>query len=97
MENSGNKTEAETLRQKAEELMKMKPSKAESLLSAIETAKLIQELEIHQVELELQNQELIQARLEAQKIAEKYTELYDLAPSGYFTLDNTGDILECNL
>ena len=97
MKNDKKDSESQNLRQKAEELLKMKPSKADSSLSAIETAKLIQELEIHQVELELQNQELIQARLETQKIAEKYTELYDLAPSGYFTLDNTGDILECNL
>ncbi len=91
-------TESQTtnLRQKAEELLKMKPSKADSSLSAIETAKLIHELEVHQIELELQNEELVVARSSIQNIAEKYTELYDFAPSGYFTLDNTGAILECN-
>ena len=95
--NKDDPSEAKILRQKAEELLKSKPSKADSSLSAIEAAKLIQELEIHQIELELQNKELIQAKSNLQKIAEKYTELYDLAPSGYFTLNNTGDILECNL
>jgi len=89
-------SKAELLRQKAEELLKMRPSQADSPPSAIETAKLIYELKVHQIELELQNEELILARSNVQKIAEKYTELYDLAPSGYFTLSNKGDILECN-
>jgi len=97
MENSGNKTEAEILREKAERLLKMKPSKADSSLSAIEIEKLIHDLKVHQIELELQNEELILARSSLQKIANKYSELYDLAPSGYFTLGNTGGILECNL
>ena len=85
------------LRQNAEELLKMKPSKSDSLLSSIETVKLIHELQVHQIELELQNKELILARSNIQEIAEKYTELYDLSPSGYFTLSKTGEILELNL
>ena len=97
MKNDNKNSESQNLRQKAEALLKMKPSQADSSLSAIETAKLIHELKVHQIELELQNEELIQAKSNVQKITEKYTELYDLAPSGYFTLGNTGDILECNL
>jgi PAS domain S-box-containing protein len=97
MKNSGHRTEAETLRAKAEELMKMKPSKADSSLSLIETVKLIHELEVHQIELELENNELILARSSSQEVAEKYTELYDLAPSGYFTVSPEGEVLNVNL
>jgi hypothetical protein len=97
MENPGNKTEAETLRHKAEELLKMKPSQADLSLSAIETVKLIHELEVHQIELELQNKELILARSNFQELAERYTELYDLAPSGYFTLSLKDEVLNLNL
>ncbi len=90
-------SESQNLRQKAEALQKMKPSHADSSLSAIETAKLIHELEVHQIELELQNKELILARSSVQELAERYTELYDLAPSGYFTLSMEGEILNLNL
>jgi len=54
-------------------------------------------LRTHRIELELQNKELIQARSAAQKAAEKYTELYDFAPSGFFTLSKDGKIIELNL
>jgi len=97
MKSDSKDSESQNLRQKAEELLKMNPSQADSSLSAIETVKLIHELEVHQIELELQNEELILARSNVQKIAEKYTELYDLAPSGYFTLSLEGEVLNLNL
>lgn len=62
-----------------------------------ETAKLIQELQNHQIELELQNKELISANKRAQLASEKFAELYDFAPSGYFTLSAEGVIIELNL
>ena len=92
-----NQSESTILRQKAEALLKTKPSKAGSSLTATVTAKLIHELEVHQIELELQNEELIMARSALQKLANQYTELYDLSPSGYFTLSNNGEILNLNL
>ncbi len=55
------------------------------------------ELEVHQVELEMQNEELLEARDKIEAMLEKYTDLYDFAPVGYLTLDVTGDILEANL
>ena len=82
---------------KAEALLKKKLSKTAWQLSESETHKLIHELEVHQVELELQNDELMLARSAAQDAIEKYTELYDCAPSGYFTLSKEGKILELNL
>jgi hypothetical protein len=69
------------LRQKAEDLLKKKPSKTNLQLSEAETIKLINEIEVHQIELGLQNEELIRANSAVLENAEKYTELYDFAPS----------------
>ncbi|HEY5590615.1 MAG TPA: PAS domain-containing sensor histidine kinase [Paludibacter sp.] len=91
------KTAGEILRQTAEELLKSKSSKSTTQLSKIETQKLIHELEVHQIELELQNEELLLASIESKKAAEKFSDLYDFAPSGYFTLSKNGEIIELNL
>ncbi|RKS13865.1 PAS domain-containing hybrid sensor histidine kinase/response regulator [Flavobacterium sp. 120] len=98
MENIRNKSEAQIiLRQKAEELHQQKHSITDSKLSEVETLKLIHELEVHQIELEMQKEELILAKEEAEMAMQKYTELYDFAPSGYFTLTNSGKIAQLNL
>lgn len=55
------------------------------------------ELQVHQVELELQNTELQEARDRMEGLLEKYTDLYDFAPVGYLSLDPSGVILEANL
>lgn len=55
------------------------------------------ELQVHQVELEMQNEELRQARNDLETALKKYTDLYDFASVGYFTLDRMGDILSVNL
>ena len=62
-----------------------------------EPLKLLHELQVHQVELELQNAELLQARDETATLLEQYTDLYDFAPVGYFTLDPGGTIRSSNL
>ncbi len=85
------------LRQKAEDLHKNEKKKQTSALSEHDHLKLIHELEVHQIELELQNDELIRANEEAKLATDKYTELYDFAPSGYFTLSKEGIIIELNL
>jgi signal transduction histidine kinase/ActR/RegA family two-component response regulator len=59
-------------------------------------AKYRQELEIHQVELELQNEELRMARLELEAGLDRYTQLFDFAPIGYATLDMDGKVREMN-
>ena len=59
--------------------------------------RLLQELQVHQVELEMQNAELQEARDRMEALLEKYTDLYDFAPGGYFSLDEEGRILEANL
>ncbi len=58
---------------------------------------MLHELQVHQIELELQNEELKQAKADAEAGLEKYTDLYDFAPVGYFSLDEQGLILEVNL
>jgi len=57
----------------------------------------IQELRLYQVELEIQNEELCKALVELEKLRDKYSDLYDFAPVGYFTISNKGLILAANL
>jgi PAS domain S-box-containing protein len=59
--------------------------------------RLLQELQVHQIELEVQNAELADARDRLEILLDKYTDLYDFAPVGYFTLDEQGRIVEMNL
>ena len=84
------------LRQRAEALLKDKSLPPEDL-SPIQAARLIHELQVYQVELEMQNDELrvSHARLEESRC--KYVDLYDFAPVGYLTLDNLSSIVEANL
>jgi PAS domain S-box-containing protein len=97
MKNTDIKSDALMLRKKAMALLKERPLKSVSQLSEAESSMMIHEYEVHQVELELQNEELLLARAEIQDYIEKYTELYDFAPSGYFTLSRDGEIIELNL
>ncbi len=85
------------LRKTAKELMQSGKQDEAPKLSETGILKLIQELEIHQVELELQNQELIRSRKEQQEAIDKYSELYDFAPIGYFSLNRQGVIERLNL
>ncbi len=58
---------------------------------------LIHELEVHQIELEMQNEELRQTQLDLEVARDKYTDLYDYAPVGYFVISDKGLILDANL
>ncbi|WKL44531.1 PAS domain-containing hybrid sensor histidine kinase/response regulator [Flavobacterium sp. ZE23DGlu08] len=87
----------ENIEDEVEDFQQQKHSITDSKLSEVETLKLIHELEVHQIELEMQKEELILAKEEAEMAMQKYTELYDFAPSGYFTLTNSGKIAQLNL
>ena len=84
------------LRKRAEEKLKSEktPPKA---MSEKETQQLIHELQVHQIELEMQNDELRKSQAELEESRTKYSDLYDFAPVGYFTFDKNGLILEANL
>lgn len=89
-------TDAGMLRKKAEEKLKSKKAGAISPDIEGDTMKLVHELQVHQIELEMQNEELKQANDTAEAALKKYTMLYDLAPMGYFTLDEDGSIYDLN-
>jgi signal transduction histidine kinase len=97
MKRLNSNSESEILRQKAEKLVKLLPQRTVSSLSKVEALKIIHELDVHHIELELQNEELKLAIEQAESAANKYSKLYDLAPSGYFTLSREGTIIELNL
>jgi len=66
-------------------------------LTPQETSCFTHELRVHQIELEMQNEELRRSHAELDAIKERYFDLFDMAPVGYLTLDEAGVILEANL
>ena len=59
--------------------------------------RLLQELRVYQIELQMQNEELRRSQLELERARSRYFELYDLAPVGYCSISKKGLILEANL
>ena len=92
-----NKSAAALFRQKAEEELNRKFNNSETEYSPTDFLLIIHELQVHQIELEMQNEEIVRAKEESEVVQAKYRELYDFAPSGYFTLSREGEILELNL
>ena len=89
-------SQAASLRQRAEEALQMQLIDMETI-SQNETQRVLHELRVHQIELEVQNEELRRAQAELEVSMARYFDLYDLAPVGYFTLSENGLILEANL
>ena len=65
--------------------------------SADDALKLLHELQVHQVELDLQNEQLDTSRRELAEDLAHYRGLYQFTPTGYFNVGSDGDILEGNL
>ncbi len=84
-------------RRRAEERCRARKTDPRLVMTDAESQRLIHELEVHQIELEMQNDELAQARDEVEKALENYTDLYDFAPLGYVTLDRVGTVQAANL
>lgn len=89
-------TDPKTLRTLAEESLKNKNIKSKNTDADINEKRLIHELHVHQVELEMQNEELRKANEIADAALKKYTMLYDFAPMGYFTIDSECKIRDLN-
>ena len=66
-------------------------------LTDADVRKLAHELQVHQIELEMQNEELRKSQQELEDSRDKYSRLYDFAPIGYFTISDDGVILDANL
>jgi PAS domain S-box-containing protein len=88
---------AAELRRHAEERLNMKAQEVPPPRSDCSTERLLHELQVHHMELEIQNAELCQARDEAEVSLEKYTSLFDFAPVGFFTIDRNEAISAVNL
>ena len=82
---------------KAQERLSEIGSKDRECVSEADALALLHELQVHQIELELQNDELQRANITTDEALRRYTDLYDFAPVGYFTFDGTSRILEANL
>jgi len=91
---------AAELRRQAEEIARDNAAKSPKHVEALspeETQHMLHELQVHQIELEMQNEELRKAQVELDAGRVRYFDLYDLAPVGYVTISEQGLLLEANL
>jgi PAS domain-containing protein len=98
MNNEGNEsfTEAQLLRMKAEAKLKLKLKQTGNVELESDVKRLLHELQVHQIELEMQNEDLRIANELTELALKKFTMLYDLAPMGFFSIDQNGKICELN-
>jgi PAS domain S-box-containing protein len=82
--------------EKAREKAALSPENLEAL-SSEEIRRMLHELRIHQIELEMQNEELLRSQAELEASRARFFNFYDMAPVGYFTISEKGLILEANL
>jgi PAS domain-containing protein len=88
----------QSLRRLAEaKLSKLNKKKAATPTTKADIQRLVHELQVHQIELEMQNEELMQSKAELEWTLSQYAELYAFAPVGYFTLTRDGSIRRANL
>jgi diguanylate cyclase (GGDEF)-like protein/PAS domain S-box-containing protein len=85
------------LRLKAEAKFSQDHPEGDPLLTDLDSRRLLHELQVHQIELEMQNEELRQARSEAEIWLERYTDLYEFAPVGLVTLSRDVSVRQVNL
>ncbi|MFW5985580.1 MAG: diguanylate cyclase domain-containing protein, partial [Halanaerobiaceae bacterium] len=100
VEESFSANNSDDLRNKAEKILDQSPKQNKLELeemSADEIRQIFHELQVHQIELELQNEELRAAQSQLEAARARYYDLYNLAPVGYCTLTEEGLILEANL
>ncbi len=84
------------VRQRAEELLTTQ-ARDEDPVGESQALRLLHELQVHQIELEMQNTELLETRERLATLLTEFTDLYNFAPVGYLTLDADGIIRRANL
>ena len=84
------------MREHAERVLAIEPRPLSQPVDAAGAALLAHELGVHQIELELQNEQLLQTQTALEASLERYRDLYERAPIGYLTLDLAGTISEAN-
>ena len=89
-------SEAVELRRKAIAVLEANP-REDLPQNDADLRRLMHELQVHQIELKIQNEELVDAQSERQRVLERYTSLYEFAPVGYFNFNANGEILRVNL
>ncbi len=87
------------LRRQAENVLRKKSDQQQIVIDKLtpdDLQKTFHELQVHAIELELQNEELQRTQLALDQARSRYFDLYDLAPIGYCTLDGKGLLTEAN-
>ena len=84
------------LRRRAEQIVQEEGAELDGKSEA-DIAALVHELRVHQIQLEMQNEELRRSQAELEESRRQYANLYDFAPAGYFIFDRNGIILNANL
>lgn len=84
------------LRSEAEKAVAENPAD-DATLRELDARRLLHELQVHQIELEMQHAELVHSRQTLDLLQDQFTTLYDFAPVGYMTLNRDGYVLKCNL
>ena len=96
MKNKANSEGPQDLRMQAEVKLKSEPDRPCGI-PLEEANQLIHELRVHQIELELQNEELRRVQHELEISRSRYADLYNFSPVGYLTLNRNGQIVDLNL
>ncbi len=85
------------LRQRAERVAADHPVITGDEPTPKELRRLVHELQVHQIELEMQNEELIRAQIDLQESRDRFAALYNFAPVAYLTFEADGTVREANL